>query len=201
MSRQFSLHSPVNQIWRRYFREYRRELKIVKNNLRLRSSLTFNCNQCGLCCNFTEQSHRCLLSVADLTRWRESRFRLGLMLLVPVQSIDGFAAWAIPTKEEIMDGTFIASIAPLDDSNRYLQNWGEVLQALEAFLRARDTELSETGNCLFLGTDNRCLIHPIRPGACHLFPYLQQGIVSYANDLDSLIDPRADVPCSPECFE
>jgi len=100
-----------------------------------------------------------------------------------------------------MDGTFIASIAPLDDSNRYLQNWEEILQALQAFLSAHDTELSETGNCLFLGADNRCLIHPIRPGACRLFPYLQQGIVSYANDLDSLIDPRADVPCSPECFE
>ncbi len=189
-----------NPAWIKYFRQYKKDLRKIKNQVYLRGELRFNCTQCGLCCNFSAQKYRCLLSWADVARWHEARFYLGLFFVFPAHSIDGYSALGIPTKIEVRSGKFLEWIRPLDDGGRLISKFPLLIKQLTRFLGNVQFLQGEEGTCIYLGSDHRCLIHALRPGACRLFPYMQKNIIQISQNTLPTFSDEPSVPCPPEAF-
>ncbi len=186
--------------WVIYFRRYEKDLRKRKGHVRLGGDLSFNCSQCGKCCNFTAQQHRCLLSLADVARWYNAGFEIGLFFVFPVHSIDGYSALGIPTKGEVKSGKFLEWIRPFDDGWRVTSKSSQLIEELAHLQGIPSLLEGDGGNCLYLGLDRRCMIHSIRPGACCMFPYLQKAIIKIGQEIPSYTREETSVPCPPEAF-
>lgn len=186
--------------WVRYFRFYSKYLREIKRDIQFNEGLLFNCTLCGQCCDFTAQEHRCLLSWADVARWYYAGFYLGLIFTFPAHSIDGFSALAIPTRRELDSGKFLQWIQPFDINNQVQKKFPHLKEELCRSLGDETRMNAENGNCIYLGGDSRCLIHPIRPGACRSFPYMQKRIIQISQDGSEVDDLEMSIPCPPAAF-
>jgi len=189
--------------WIKYFRFYAKDLREIKSSIQFSQKIHFECQECGRCCDFNACQHRCLLSWADVTRWHAAGFDLGFFFVFPAHSIDGFSALGIPTKGELKSGKFYQWIRSLDENDIVLSNLPRLTQLLSTNLG--DTSLlqvenSGNGDCIYLGPDQRCLIHPIRPGACRLFPYLQTKIIQISRNNDPNLEEEPSVLCPRDAF-
>ncbi len=55
--------------------------------------------------------------------------------------------------------------------------FSNLVEKLCQYLGNANLMKAENGKCFYLGADNQCLIHSIRPGTCRLFPYVQKKII------------------------
>ncbi len=186
--------------WIRYFRFYAKFLREIKRDVRVREDKHFDCTMCGKCCDFTKQQYRCLLSWVDVAQWHAAGFELGLLFVFPVHSIDGYSALGIPTKGELRTGKLLEWIRPFDDNGQLRAKSPYLMDELTRFLGNAPLSQGEDGTCIYLGSDHRCLIHPLRPGACRMFPYLQTKIIQISKGASVNGDEETSVPCPADAF-
>jgi Fe-S-cluster containining protein len=179
------------------------ENKIVRP--RSGSRVSFACNNCGKCCNFS--NHWVWVYPSDMIKWlqdleTENLIPLFLCILFPVQDFDDFYGYGLPSQRIIVE--------KYQEFSKIRKNSAVIQRTFEAILvhlkKLNPNFDSKSDKCIFYDpkNENHCLIYNFRPVQCRTYPYdfphfseihipedLKEKYGTYEDDLDKL----------PECPE
>lgn len=166
------------------------------------AKITFQCNDCGKCCNFRE--HDVWVYPSDMVNWLdnltdEKYVPLFLTAIFPKHDLDDIQGYGLPSQKELQEA--FSQILVKEKKN---QDIVQTIRAILKIIRGLNPSFDKTSDyCIYYNHhpktgSGHCSIYSHRPIQCRSFPFDYPNFTQIKMPESEDEDDPKDLPICPE---